>query len=89
MIKCLDYFLISKSLTSKVINLDIKAGIKSDHEMILSSIAQDGYARGPGLWKPNCSILKDEEYRKAINELISIILNDTGDMTDTCKVVIV
>ncbi|KAJ8039623.1 hypothetical protein HOLleu_13674 [Holothuria leucospilota] len=36
--------------------------------------------RGPGLWKLNCSFLKDKEYTQLINDTIH-----SSDLTNQCQ----
>ena len=61
----LDYWLISNSLTD-VCTVDIIPSIKTDHSAITLEDVDDK-ARGPGIWKLNCSLLSDEEYVERIN----------------------
>ena len=65
----LDMFLVSSHLSSLCNNLQITPGYRTDHNMISMGL-QLGESRGPGLWKFNDSLLKDEEYLKIVNECI-------------------
>ena len=67
----LDYWLISNSLTDNVCTVDIIPSIKTDHSAITLEFQDiDDKARGPDIWKLNCSLLSDEEYVERINSLI-------------------
>lgn len=67
----LDYWLISNSLMDKVYTADIIPSIKTDHSAITIEFREiDDEAKGPGIWKLNCSLLYDETYVERINFLI-------------------
>ena len=67
----LDYWLISNSLADNVCSVDIIPSIKTDHSAILIEFqGVDAKAKGPGIWKLNCSLLSDETYVEKINSLI-------------------
>ena len=67
----LDYWLISNSLANNVCSVDIIPSIKTDHSAILIEFqGVDAKAKGPGIWKLNCSLLSDETYVEKINSLI-------------------
>ena len=77
----LDYFLISENLSQNVCKCDIKPSIKTDHSMILLNLTQlKGHKRGPGFWKFNTSLLKDEIYIDYIKEIISQLKNNLKHM---------
>ena len=65
----LDYFLISKTLSARIKFSNISHGFKSDHSLISLSISPQ-ISRGPGFWKLNTSLLKDNEYVGVIKETI-------------------
>ena len=71
-IRCarLDYFLVSNSLMDLINKCAIKPGYRSDHSMIELHLTICKFQRGRGLWKFNCSLLKDKEYLIYINNLI-------------------
>ena len=58
----LDYFIVSQTLLDLVAQLDIKPGYKTDHSLISLSLNLINFSRGPGVWKFNTSLLKDQEY---------------------------
>ena len=71
-IRCarLDYFLISEPLTDLVNKCYIKPGYRSDHSIVVLTLTICKFQRGRGIWKFNCSLLKDKEYLITINNLI-------------------
>ena len=63
----IDYFLIANHLTQYVRKADIQASIAPDHKLVLLSIQWEKLStRGPGFWKFNNSLLKDENYIQLI-----------------------
>ena len=72
LIKCarLDYFLISEPLTDLVDKCMIKQGYRSDHSIVELIVTICRFQRGRGVWKFNCSLLKDKEYLITVNNLI-------------------
>ena len=66
----LDYFLISQSLIDYTDRCHILPGYRSDHSIVELSLCFCKFERGRGLWKFNCSLLKDKDYLIAINNVI-------------------
>ena len=66
----LDYFIVSENLTDHIDKCNIKPGYRSDHSFIELIITLCKFERGRGLWKLNCSLLKDKEYLININNVI-------------------
>ena len=66
----LDMFFFSEHLNSQVTSSSITAGYRSDHSIITLHMSVPQKKRGPGLWKFNDSLLEDDDYDKAIKELI-------------------
>ena len=67
----LDYWFISNSLSDNVCDVDIIPSIKTDHSAIIIEFKDVGDSvKGPGLWKLNCSLLRDYLYVDKINRLI-------------------
>ena len=59
----LDYWLVSKDLFSTVTSTDITNPTFSDHSAVSLVIQSKDYAkRGPGFWKINNSLLKDNKF---------------------------
>ena len=80
----LDYWLISNFLSDCVTNVDIIPAIKTDHSAILIEFqSTDDMARGPGIWKLNCSLLSDDGYVEEMNHLIPIWVQEgVTDLSD-------
>ena len=56
----LDYFLTSECLVNKTVSCDISTCTLSDHSSVNLVIETDLVKRGPGLWRLNNNILKNE-----------------------------
>ena len=69
----LDYFLVSKSLSSNIQQATILVGFKSDHSFPQINCDMGQHERGPGYWKLNVSLLESTEFV----EEVSNIINDT------------
>ena len=68
----LDYFLISDSLTIKVVDIDIKPGYRSDHSLVHISLKNENIQEKiKSYWKFNNSLLHDKNYVDMINDHIS------------------
>ena len=79
----LDYFLISKSLTMLCKSTKIKESVHTDHKLIyLELLKSRNHERGPGFWKLNSSLLKDQEYINQISELIIAKKQEYNDIDD-------
>lgn len=74
----LDFFLISKHMSSYVSNSSQSSGIQSDHAMIFLTCKVSTEKRGPGYWKLNNSLLNDQTYV----DLITKIINETSSIED-------
>ena len=66
----LDYFLISDTLLDLVNRRQKKSGYRSDHSILELVLTFCNYQQGRGLWKFNCSLLKNKDYLIAINNVI-------------------
>jgi len=80
----LDYWLISNSISDNVCDLDIIPSIKAAHSAIKIEFKDVGDGvKGPGLWKLNCSLLRDEVYVDEINHMIPTwIYEGRTDLSD-------
>ena len=80
----LDYWLISNSISDNVCEVDIIPSIKTDHSAIKIEFKDVGDGvKGPGLWKLNCSLLRDEVYVNEINRMIPTwIYEGRTDLSD-------
>ena len=67
----LDFILIAKNLSKFVKSTGIKASIAPDHKTVHLCLSwPNNSPRGPGVWKFNNTLLKDENYRGEICKLI-------------------
>ena len=67
----LDYFFVSMSLESEVINAAISPSIGSDHSLVsLSFSIKNTSRRGNSFWKFNNILLKDPDYIKMVKAII-------------------
>ena len=66
----LDFFLINQNVIDFIDECNIKTGYRFDHSNIELLVTFYKFERGRGLWKFNCSLLKDKEYLILINNLI-------------------
>ena len=66
----LDYFICSNTMIYLVTDCNIKPGYRSDHSAIELKIKLNNFTRGKGVWKFNCSLLKDPDYLALINKTI-------------------
>ena len=66
----LDYVLTSANLLEFIDKCCIKPGYRSDHSLIELTLITCKSERGRGLWKFDCSFLKDKKYLICINDLI-------------------
>ena len=68
----LDYFLVPNEMIYNVTACFIKPSIKTDHSLISLELKNgQPQQRGPGLWKFNSTLLKDNEYVNNIKQLIN------------------
>ena len=68
----IDFFLLAKNLTKSVKKTEIYPSIAPDHNAIYISLSGSCESpRGPGLWKFNNTLLKDEEYVERVRETYS------------------
>ncbi|CAB3997114.1 Hypothetical predicted protein [Paramuricea clavata] len=65
----LDMFWVSSSLLSHVIDVSIYPFFRSDHSYVFLQLTLPSLPRrGPGVWKLNASLLKDDNYKQKIQE---------------------
>ena len=63
----IDYFLIWRSLSCDVKQVEIRISVAPDHNAIFLSIdVKNDFNRGPGLWKFNNTLLEDNNYKELI-----------------------
>ncbi len=64
----LDYWLVSVNILNSIENCDIQPSYKSDHSLItLDTKSEAQNDRGPGMWKFNVSLLKNQDYVECVN----------------------
>ena len=66
----LDYFLITEELLSITGDNSIGVKYRSDHAPVSIGLRLSNHERGPGVWKLNNSLLKDEDFVKLIKKEI-------------------
>ena len=67
----LDYFIASQSFLDNVNKCVIRPGYRSDHSFVELNLITSHFVKGRGVWKFNCSLLKNKEYLIQINILIA------------------
>ena len=73
----LDYFFISNSLQESIKTADTLAAFSTDHSPIIFSLCHlKEFPRGKGLWKLNKSLIKNENYREQMENLIKNLLDN-------------
>jgi len=79
----LDFFLVAKNLTRSVKKTEIYPSIAPDHAAIYISLSWEGKTpRGPGLWKFNNTLLKDEQYVAMIRDTYTQAQSYYSHLTD-------
>ena len=72
----LDSFLISRYLCDRVVSCEIYPCVYSDHDFVFISLELHmADVWGPGVWKFNNSLLKDEEFCALMSDLIDSFLS--------------
>ena len=83
LVRCrLDYFLISGNLNKSVSSANILPSIKTDHSLIELTVNITGPQRGPGTWKLNVSVLKEEIYKNEMKLLINQAWDESNLLSD-------
>ena len=79
----LNFILIAKNLSKFVKSTGIKASIAPDHKTVYRCLSwPNNSPRGPGFWKFNNTLLKDENYTGEICELIPRICEKYESLKD-------
>ena len=82
----LDYIFISDNLINNVHKCDIAPGVHSDHSLLSLSIGNDNdLTRGRGLWKFNCTLLKDATYVSSVKSIIVDCRERYKDLNNSLK----
>ena len=66
----LDYFIVSNNFSDMISKCSIQPGYRTDHSIIILDVTLSNFKKGNGLWKFNCSLLKNKDYLILINNLI-------------------
>ena len=66
----LDFFIVSDTMLDLVTDCNIKPGYRSYYSSIELNVKLNNFNRGNGVWKFNCSLLKDPDYLTLINKTI-------------------
>ena len=70
----IDFFLMAKNLTKNVKKTEIYPSIAPDHNAIYISLSWvNETPRGPGFWKFNNTLLKDEKYPDVVPETLTLL----------------
>ena len=77
----LDFWLVDKHIYKRTVSTDIRPAVRADHNAISLKISLQGIKKGPGYWKLNGSVLKDEFYQNKICNIIESL----SEMTITAK----
>ena len=67
----LDMFFVSEHLSALCVKQKITPGYRTDHNMISIEMKIPASSHGPGLWKFNESLLKDDKYIEIVKECIN------------------
>ena len=80
----LDYFLVSKQLSSTTINSDILFAPDTDYSAIqLHLLSEDlKQQKGPGFWKFNSSLLEDKQYISDLRDNLRHFIEKYRDVED-------
>ena len=77
-VKCarLDFFIVSEPILNRTTSCQIIPGYRSDHSRVSLRLNLSDQKRGKGLWKFNCSLLKDKNYLESINNVIQDVTHE-------------
>ena len=79
----IDFFVISRSISSCVKNVEIRESIAPDHKSVFLNIeVKNEFTRGPGLWKFNNTLLEDENYKDLLEFYYLQILTKYPEVVD-------
>ena len=78
----IDFFLVGNALRNSVIEIDTKASIAPDHKAVKLCLQFTNHRRGPGLWKFNNMLLKDDNFVCLIKENYPSIINKYREVHD-------
>ena len=82
----LDYIFISNKLQEFSNDTDIIPAFKTDHSSVLVTISNYNFFKpGPGLWKFNNSLTKDETFTNTFKNFIQNMINELNTNTSLAK----
>ena len=58
-------------MTDVIENIEIKPGYRSNHSLVCITMILNSFVRGPGTWKFNTNLLKDEDYLDLVKKSIT------------------
>ena len=77
----IDFFLISFHLQQMISLTEILPAFNSDHAIpVMNVTITKTTEKGPGYWKLNCSLLKDDNYKKEIEAIIDETIQNQQDI---------
>ena len=80
----IDYIFMSKYLLNFVSNCDIVSAPFSDHKAVVVKLKDRTKIRGPGYWKLNVSVLKEDLYCEQIVKIFKDCVNESLNL-NFCK----
>lgn len=83
----LDYFLISGTLLDNITEVKIKPGYRSDHSTVEIKLELNEQKKGPGTWKFNNSLLRDEFFVEEMRQCMKKTLDDYTEKRDLAKAI--
>lgn len=72
----IDFFLCSNNIATNIKSSNIGCAPSPDHKFVDVSLKLSSKNRGKGYWKMNSSILKENEYVKSMENLLSETINE-------------
>ena len=72
----LDYIIVSNGLLDYIHSCQIRPGYRTDHSIVEINMFFCKFTKGKGVWKFNCSLLKDSIYLELVNNLIALVKKD-------------
>ena len=78
----LDYFLINAGMTSSITNVEYTVCHRTDHSLNYMCIQNDDFKRGPGTWKFNVKLLKNEMFVDKIKKEIALTVDECDAMQE-------
>ena len=78
----IDHWFLSSHLANYLKSAEAFPGVKSDHSIIFIRICSNLEQRGRGFWKFNAMLLKDIEYVQQVSSWLSVLKDDTTELTD-------